>query len=338
MFMKKKIVCASPYFRTRSNIWYSADFPEYEWDLCYPIHKKGIKSFIGIYNFSRISKIKQAVEVAMTCRGSTVLAIIIDEKLTFWSLLFMPKTLKFPVISWSFNYHTLPCGLRYRLMRRVFQKIDLFIVHSTFDKRRYAKHFDLDPDKIDVLLWGMPKPKVDEQSRFVEKDYLCALGENARDYQTLVEAMRNLPDIQLELVVRPYNLKGLVLPPNVRTHVNISHPQAMNILYHSRFMVLPLQGSEVSNGHVTLVAAQHLGKAMIVTDSVGISDYISAGKNVEVYPAFNVEALTNHIKHLWHNPKRCEMLGKHGQAFASKNLTEKNVKAHLRQVLNKYLN
>ena len=44
----------------------------------------------------------------------------------------------------------------------------------------------------------------------------------------------------------------------MRLHVAIPYPRAMNILQHSRFMVLPLKGSAVPCGHVTLVAAMLL--------------------------------------------------------------------------------
>jgi glycosyltransferase involved in cell wall biosynthesis len=204
------------------------------------------------------------------------------------------------------------------------------------EKQEYAKYFELNTDRIDILLWCMGKPTIDSP-RLLEGDYICALGENARDYKTLMAVMKRLPEIRLELVVRPYNLIGLELPPNVRVHLDIPRSQAMNILYHSRFMVLPLQGATVYNGHVTLVAAQHLGKAMIVTDSVGIADYIFAGQNAEVYPAFDADALTNCITRLWHDPHRCQMLGDCGQTFAANNLTENNAKSYLKQLLYTYI-
>jgi len=335
--MKHKIVCASPYFRNTNNRWFAQDFPEYEWEMYYPMSNSRLASLVGKYNMNRISHIKQSLQVANACRQpSTALAIILDEVLTLWSVNLMPRDLTIPIISWSFNYHTLPRGIRYHLARSAFQKVSRFVVHSSFDRQRYAEYFQLPIEKFDLLLWGMPVPIVDSP-RLIEYDYICALGENARDYQTLVAAMRNLPEVRLELVIRPYNLNGLTLPPNVKVHMNVPRSQAMNILYHSRFMVLPLQGAEVSNGHVTIVAAQHLGKAIIATNSAGINDYIHPDKDSEVYSSFDVTALTESIARLWQDSNRCELLGKQGQQFATTHLTSANVKNYLGELLRTYL-
>ena len=131
---------------------------------------------------------------------------------------------------------------------------------------------------------------------------MCAIGGNARDYGTLLEAARLTPQIRFVCVVRPNSLRSLDIPSNVTVHTNLPSGQAMNILLHSRFMVLPLLHSEVPCGHVTIVAAMHLGKAFVITDSEGVRDYVQDGHNAMTIPARSAAALAEATERLWRSP------------------------------------
>ena len=72
----------------------------------------------------------------------------------------------------------------------------------------------------------------------------------------------------------------------------------MGVLYHSRFMVLPLINSKVPCGHVTIVAAMHLGKAMVVTSSSGVADYVTDDENAVTVPPNDVDAMASAIQRL----------------------------------------
>jgi glycosyltransferase involved in cell wall biosynthesis len=198
----------------------------------------------------------------------------------------------------------------------------------------YSRYFGIDPSRIDVVLWGVGQPRVEPvDTPLVPGDYICALGGNARDYRTLFEAMARVPEIPLVAVLRPQNVAGLRIPPNVRVQFNIPNGQANNILAFSRFMVLPLIGSDVPCGHVTLVAAMHLKKAMIITESMGVSDYVEHGVNSLSVPVSDVDALACRIGELWHDPQRACQLGEAGHMFAVANCSEASIINHLRKIL-----
>ena len=101
-------------------------------------------------------------------------------------------------------------------------------------------------------------------------------------------------------------------------------------------MVLPLAGSEVPCGHVTLVAAMHLKKAMVISNSLGVSDYVQDGVNSLVVPVGDATALACSISELWNDPRRSERMGAAGQEFAAVYCTEDQIVNHLRQVLLDY--
>ena len=172
------------------------------------------------------------------------------------------------MLAFTFNFAELPKGRLRRLAAgRMFSSIERFVIFSSMERQLYAAAFDIPEERFDMIHWSVAPPECSE-GRIEEGDYVCAIGGNARDYATLLKAAAQLPEVPFVLVVRPESLEGC-RPPNVRVHVNLTFAKSMNILKHSRFMVLPLAGSEVPCGHVTLVAAMHLGQTSIITNSSG---------------------------------------------------------------------
>jgi glycosyltransferase involved in cell wall biosynthesis len=222
-------------------------------------------------------------------------------------------------------------------MASSFARVDRFIVYSTWERSLYAEYFEIDPRRIDVLLWGVGQPRVDPPDSAVEPgEYICALGGNGRDYRTLFAAMERLPEIPLVAVLRPENVAGLRVPPNVRLHHLIPNGKANNILAFSRFMVLPLAGTDVPCGHVTAVAAMYLKKALVITNSQGVSDYVQDGFNSLLVPVGDAAVLAERIRALWNDPQRADQFGTAGLAFARANCSEQQIIGHLRTVLQEY--
>jgi glycosyltransferase involved in cell wall biosynthesis len=94
------------------------------------------------------------------------------------------------------------------------------------------------------------------------------------------------------------------------------------VLAHARFSIVPLRDAEVPCGHVTLVAAMHHAKALVVTDSRGVSDYVRHEHNALLVPAGDPTALATAMLRLWNDPVLCARLGAQGQAFAREHTTE----------------
>jgi glycosyltransferase involved in cell wall biosynthesis len=242
-----------------------------------------------------------------------------------------------PHVAWSFNLAELPHGLNRRLMAAAFRHVDRFVVYSTMERALYGEVFGIPLEKIDLLLWGVGEPEVTRPDEPLEPgDYICAIGGNGRDYATLMAAMARLPEVPLVAVMRPGNLAGLTIPPNVRIRVNIPGGEANNILRFSRFMVLPLAGTEVPCGHVTLVNAMFLGRAFLITSSSGVYDYVQEDVNSLTCEAFSPKALAARIRELWNDPDRCARLGRGGRQFADRHCREESVRHHLDAVLRSF--
>lgn len=284
-------------------------------------------------NVARIRGAFEAVRLASRTDAKVVVAH--GPALAAWCALFARMLrVSAPIIAHSFNFTQLPSRAKRRVFSSALSRIERFVVFSSVEKEIYSQVFSLPKERFDVVLWGGRPPRVDERDVPLEPgEYVCAIGGNARDYGTLVDAAARVPQIRFVLIVRPENLRGLTLPPNVTAHANLALGATMNVLLHSKFMVLPLIGSTVPCGHVTLVSAMHLGKAFIITDSSGVRDYVRDGVNALTVAPGSVESLVAAVSRLWDDPTLCARLGEGGKAFAGRECTEERIVAHFRSWL-----
>lgn len=329
---KPRIVCC-PEIQDERWRWHAPALGEdrLDWQFFYPISHNLIERRVRHPDVTLMRACWNGIG-SIRQRGADLL-FTHGPRATFWCSLFAESTrVKVPHIAYSFNYRTLPSSLKRLAMIHSFQRVDEFVVYSQMEKALYSSYFGIPSDRIQVKLWGVGKPDSGPSSPLESGDYICAIGENRRDYRTLMAAMELNPEIPLVLVARPYNLHGLRIPKNVKTYVNVTLPTAMNILKHSRFMVLPLDGAEVPCGHVTLVAAMHLGKAFVITNSVGVRDYVHSEQSISC-EAGSSEALASAIRLLWQDPRRCDLLGRNGRIFAEKLCSEASMVDYLRETL-----
>jgi glycosyltransferase involved in cell wall biosynthesis len=235
----------------------------------------------------------------------------------------------------SFNFTDLPTGARRTLMCKYFSRVDRFVVASTVEREVYSDYFQIAADRIDVLLWSIQPPleEMSKPARFGDGPYICAIGSQARDYETLIDAVRRIPRIKLILVASPDSLPQATIPANVKVLTNVPLSDAMNVLAHSQFMVLPLRDSRVPCGHVTVVSAMHMGKAILATNSTGLQDYLIRDKNAEFFAPGNPEQLADQIERLSTQPSVLKRMGDSGLAFARENCTEDDAVRYFRRFL-----
>jgi glycosyltransferase involved in cell wall biosynthesis len=268
-----------------------------------------------------------ALKAVIALRKKNAILVSHGPRPTFYSAkiakLLSPET---PHLSFSFNFTDLPTGYQHKSMAKAFKQPTKFVTYSTDERKLYADYFDIPIELIDMQYWSVHEPKIDLVSPPVEAGhYICALGSQARDYKTLFLAMKKLKHIRLVVVATEENLKGLEVPSNVKVYSNIPLSKAHNILTHSQFMVLPLRSSFVPCGHVTIVSAMFHKKAIIVTDSSGVYDYIQDEETGLFYEAQNVDDLYQKITYMWEDKSRLDTLCEASYQFAKKNCTEKTV-------------
>src|SRR5258708_17153687 len=324
------IVCCSE-IADQNWRWIEPHLPDTEIKLEFVGRRtRSILSRFNRLNLDRPRTSLTAIRVARRSRAQVL--VTQGPTLAAWCALIARMTgFRISILRHSFNFASLPGPLKRSVFRLAFSSIERFVVYSKVEREIYSKCFGIPLDRFDFVRWGVRTPTVSSLRGQAEvAEYVSAIGGNARDYRSLIDAASILPDIRFSLVVRPENLRGLKLPANVIVYTNIPLDQAMEILSRSRFMVLPLVNSDVPCGHVTLVAAMHLGKAFIITDSLGVRDYVRDGENAITVVAGSSEALARATRRLWQDQDLCKRLGGNGRFFAVLNCSENQLAHHFR--------
>jgi hypothetical protein len=236
-------------------------------------------------------------------------------------------------LAYAFTFTHLPTGARRKLMARAFRQVDRFVSFSSMERALYAGYFDLDIGRFDMHLWAVRPPVVAPGPPVIAGDYLCAVGSQGRDYAPLVAAMRRLPSLRLVIVADPAAMCGVSLPENVQLVSGVPLPVAMNIVRHSRFSAVALRDAQVPCGHVTIVSAMHLGRAVACTASRGVEDYVFHRANGLMVPPGDPQAWVQAIEELVADPSLCERLGAAARDFAQRNCSESVALAYLRGYL-----
>jgi glycosyltransferase involved in cell wall biosynthesis len=185
-----------------------------------------------------------------------------------------------------------------------------------------------------MLHWGVAEPAV-ATADVPTSDAICAVGSQARDYPTLLAAMRRLPHLRLILVATVDSLRGLDIPENVTVRLDVPLSEAQAVIRSSRFMVLPLLNSQVPCGHVTMVTAMYCARAIVATESSGIADYLTSGQNGLTVPPHDPAALAAAIQKLWDDPAQSAKLGQNGRQFALANCTESKTIDFVRDLISR---
>jgi glycosyltransferase involved in cell wall biosynthesis len=181
---------------------------------------------------------------------------------------------------------------------------------------------------------------VDEQfwrpSREPAENVICAVGLEARDYLTLIEAVRGL-DMRVELAVgttvfttgdvasdlAPWvaPIVRIGLPSNVVVHQQLDHRQLRRLYARARFVVLPLHDVDFDAGVTSIAEAMGMAKAVVVSRTRGQRDLVRDRENGLYVPPGDARALRGAIEHLVAHPGDAERMGRAGRAMAEHDIT-----------------
>ena len=81
----------------------------------------------------------------------------------------------------------------------------------------------------------------------------------------------------------------------------------------SRFVVIPLRPTDHDNGNTAILEAFAMGKAVICTDTPGLTGLVEDGVNCLRVPPFDVGALREAIRELWDDEEKSSRLGTAGR-------------------------
>ena len=236
-------------------------------------------------------------------------------------------------VAMSFNFTDLPSGILLWVMRRYFKTIERFVVFSQMERVLYSELFNIPVDRFDFIHWGVRPPIVDPLPVNYDQPYFVALGGEARDYDTLIEAAHRRPDDRFVLIARPHSVEEIEMPSNVTLRVNVPFHEAWSTVWHAHASLIPLRNAQTPNGHVTLVGSMLLGKAIVITDSSGVQDYVTSNQSALLVPAGSPNDFANAIAQLTDDPHLGSRLGQNARNFAETHCTEIAIVNYVEHIL-----
>jgi glycosyltransferase involved in cell wall biosynthesis len=158
-------------------------------------------------------------------------------------------------------------------------------------------------DKVDHLYF--------EPSRNVDGDYILAVGNEQRDYDTLLAAVEGTGRKLVIVSSSPWSYSKPVVRqnPNVMALRGIPYDHLRTLYAGARLVVVPLKPVDYAAGANSLLEAMAMAKPVIVSRTCGLTGYVRDGETaVQVSPGRPRE-LRQAISSLWDRPERRQALG-----------------------------
>ncbi len=229
---------------------------------------------------------------------------------------------------WYRSPSRLKALLKRMMMRLADKSVDVYTVWASREIRAYSEEFGLNPRKFVFVPYHTTLDNYDLKP--IDKGFLFSGGNFARDYPTLIKAVRGL-DYQLLIAsTRPELFEGISIPENV-TVKGFSHEEYLNRMASCSINIVPLQpGLLHSGGQQTFLNSMYLGKPTIVNDPEGASDYIDNGVDGVLVEPGDVEGLRKAITSLLSDKTLAAKIGENARRRVMGLSTEDHFRAIVR--------
>lgn len=169
---------------------------------------------------------------------------------------------------------------------------------------------DFPDSKVDFLF-----DKVDHQffrpDHNQDGDYILAIGQEQRDYKTLVDAIDGT-GIQLVIVASsPWSQFNLEITekPNVTLVSKIPYTELRDLYNGAGIILVPLFENNYGAGLNTMLEAMSMAKPLIITKTLGIENYIQHAETGLYSSPGSCDELRDYISKLWGDKKERKRLG-----------------------------
>jgi glycosyltransferase involved in cell wall biosynthesis len=147
---------------------------------------------------------------------------------------------------------------------------------------------------------------------------VCAAGQLLRDYESLVEAVRDLP-VRLQIAAgSPWIDETLKprreLPKNV-TWGRLGRFELRELYASSALAVVPILQNDYQTGIATILEMMSMGKCVIATRTRGQTDTIVDGETGIYVPPGDVPALRSAIARMIEDPEGAARIGQNARRF-----------------------
>jgi glycosyltransferase involved in cell wall biosynthesis len=220
--------------------------------------------------------------------------------------------------------HTMIAHTLFPPKKRVFFKagagsqMDRVLLYSTTEERLAVDELGLDASKVQRLYYHADQQFFRPDGRATEPGLICAAGQLLRDYDCLVDAVRDLP-VRVQIAAgSPWIERKLEptrpLPGNV-SWGKMNRFELRELYARSAIAVVPIKENHYQTGIATILEMMAMGKCIVATKTMGQTDTIVDGVTGVYVPPGDAQALGRAIASLLHNPTKVAELGAAARRF-----------------------
>jgi len=201
---------------------------------------------------------------------------------------------------------------------RVGSKLDRVLVYSTSEEQLATGELGLPASKVERIYYHADQRFFIQDERTPEPELICAAGQLLRDYDTLVEAVRDLP-VRVQIAAgSPWIEKKLEprgpLPANV-SWGKLNRFELRELYRRSALAVVPILQNHYQTGIATILEMMSMGKCVIATKTHGQTDTIVDGVTGVYVPPGDPTALRSTIERLLASPDEVRRIGQAARRF-----------------------
>ncbi|HKY36655.1 MAG TPA: glycosyltransferase family 4 protein [Polyangiaceae bacterium] len=220
--------------------------------------------------------------------------------------------------------HTMIAHTLFPAKKRVFfklgagRKLDRVLVYSTSEERLALDRLHLSSAQVQRIYYHADDQFFRPDSRATEPDLICAAGQLLRDYDCLIDAVRDLP-VRVQIAAgSPWIEKKLEpqrpLPKGV-SWGKLDRYALRELYARSALAVVPIKQNHYQTGIATILEMMAMGKCVIATRTHGQTDTIVDGVTGVYVPPGDPGALRQAISDLQKNPGKVAELGAAARRF-----------------------
>lgn len=198
------------------------------------------------------------------------------------------------------------------------ERVDRILAYSSSEERLMIDELGIPPSKVERIYYHADERFFRPDDRPVEPGLICAAGQLLRDYDCLVEAVRDL-DVRVQIAAgSPWIDRTLrpksQLPANV-SWGRLSRYELRDLYARSALAVVPILPNEYQTGIATILEMMAMGKCVIATRTRGQTDTIVDGETGVYVPPSDPAALRAAILRMLKNPEEAARIGQRARRF-----------------------
>ncbi|HEY5958269.1 MAG TPA: glycosyltransferase family 4 protein [Polyangiaceae bacterium] len=156
-----------------------------------------------------------------------------------------------------------------------------------------------------------------------DEGYVIAVGQEQRDYVTLVRALQDT-DIRIVIIASsPWATRKVVPEGGDKTTVlsNVTFTRLRDLYAAARLVVVPVNDVDYAAGVNALLEGMAMARPIVCSDTLGLRGYAENGVTADLVRPGDAGAMRDAVMRLWNDPSRRSSLACAGRAAVEATMT-----------------